>query len=137
MTIEMGESLVASWLKHVKYCQIVQTNWKYSPSWKKVLGEKARNKRHHEIELLVKEAQDKLGILKRKQTKKIGAVVDCMFRQVECDVLGVKFGADVPEYIATEIAFHGKGLHYTPPRSLSISTSKNSPLSAQSDIRTR
>ena len=117
MTIEMGESLVASWLKHVKCCQIVQANWKYSTSWKKVSGEKARNKRHYEIELLVKEAQDKLGILKRKQTKNVGAVVDCMFRQVECDVLGVRFGTDVPEYIATEIAFHGKGLHYTPPKS--------------------
>lgn len=118
MTIEMGESLMASWLKHVKGCQIVQTNWKYSACWKAASGE--RRERHREIELLVKEAQEKLGILKRKQTKKIAAVVDGMFRQVECDVLGVKFVADVPEYIATEIAFHGKGLHYTPPKTSDI-----------------
>ena len=28
MKIEMGESLFYSWLRHVKDCQIVQTNWK-------------------------------------------------------------------------------------------------------------
>lgn len=30
MKIEMGESLFYSWLRHVKECQIVQTNWKVS-----------------------------------------------------------------------------------------------------------
>ena len=30
MKIEMGESLLYSWLRHVKECQIVQTNWKVS-----------------------------------------------------------------------------------------------------------
>ena len=33
MKIEMGESLLYSWLRHVKECQIVQTNWKISPQW--------------------------------------------------------------------------------------------------------
>lgn len=33
MKIEMGESLFYSWLRHVKECQIVQTNWKVSPQW--------------------------------------------------------------------------------------------------------
>jgi hypothetical protein len=33
MKIEMGESLILSWLKHVKRCQIVQTNWKVSKAW--------------------------------------------------------------------------------------------------------
>jgi hypothetical protein len=33
MKIEMGESLFYSWLRHVKECQLVQTNWKISPSW--------------------------------------------------------------------------------------------------------
>jgi len=31
MKIEMGESLLYSWLRHVKECQIAQTNWKVSP----------------------------------------------------------------------------------------------------------
>ena len=33
MKIEMGESLFYSWLRHVKECQIVQTNWKTSSQW--------------------------------------------------------------------------------------------------------
>ncbi len=33
MKIEMGESLLYSWLRHVKECQIVQLNWKVSPKW--------------------------------------------------------------------------------------------------------
>jgi hypothetical protein len=33
MKIEIGESLMYSWLKHIQKCQIVQTNWKVSPSW--------------------------------------------------------------------------------------------------------
>ena len=34
MKIEIGESLIYSWLRHVKLCQIVQNNWKVSPKWK-------------------------------------------------------------------------------------------------------
>ena len=34
MTQEMGESLIYSWLRHVKGCQIVQINWQLSPTWK-------------------------------------------------------------------------------------------------------
>lgn len=33
MKIEVGESLLLSWLKHIKKCQIVQTNWKASSKW--------------------------------------------------------------------------------------------------------
>lgn len=33
MKIEMGESLAISWLKHIKKCAIVQTNWKQSFEW--------------------------------------------------------------------------------------------------------
>ena len=38
MKIEMGESLFYSWLRHVKECQVVQTNWKPSRSWQ-LIGE--------------------------------------------------------------------------------------------------
>lgn len=33
MKIEIGESLMISWLRHIKECQIAQTNWKPSPKW--------------------------------------------------------------------------------------------------------
>ena len=33
MKIDIGESLVYSYLRHVKNCTIVQTNWKPSGNW--------------------------------------------------------------------------------------------------------
>ena len=33
MKSEMRESLILSWLRHIKECQIVQTNWKPSSKW--------------------------------------------------------------------------------------------------------
>ena len=30
MKIEMGESLIYSWLRHEKHCQLTQKNWKAS-----------------------------------------------------------------------------------------------------------
>ena len=33
MKIEMGESLLQAYLKHVENCLISQTNWKTSSSW--------------------------------------------------------------------------------------------------------
>lgn len=33
MKIEMGESLLYSWLRHIKMCQVVQNNWKVSAQW--------------------------------------------------------------------------------------------------------
>ena len=33
MKIEIGESLILSWLRHVMGCPIAQTNWKPSPTW--------------------------------------------------------------------------------------------------------
>jgi hypothetical protein len=33
MKIEIAESLVLSWLRHVQGCAVTQLNWKPSPSW--------------------------------------------------------------------------------------------------------
>jgi hypothetical protein len=33
MKIEIGESLLLSWPRHIKECQLVQTNWKPSSKW--------------------------------------------------------------------------------------------------------
>jgi hypothetical protein len=33
MKIEIGESLVYSYLKHIEGCRVVQTNWKTSGLW--------------------------------------------------------------------------------------------------------
>jgi hypothetical protein len=33
MKIEIGESLIRSWLRHVRKCQIAELNWKPSETW--------------------------------------------------------------------------------------------------------
>lgn len=33
MKIEIGESLIVSWLKHIEKCQVVQMNWKPSTNF--------------------------------------------------------------------------------------------------------
>ena len=33
MKIEIGESLMYSWLRHNKLCELAQTNWKASENW--------------------------------------------------------------------------------------------------------
>ena len=44
MKIEIGESLISSWLRHVKQCRIVQTNWKIASGWNKNTIETDANK---------------------------------------------------------------------------------------------
>lgn len=107
MQIDIAESLLASWLRHERKCQLVQTNWK-APTWqpsdeKKVILEDAFSivKRHFE---------------KKHQTsifKKIDSI-DQLMKQIECDVVGVRWHNDggVSLHIG-EIAYHAKGLNYT------------------------
>ena len=33
MKIEMGESLVRTWVRHYRGCQFAELNWKPSPTW--------------------------------------------------------------------------------------------------------
>lgn len=35
MKIEIAESMVYSWLRKVRNCRIVQTNWKPAPEWER------------------------------------------------------------------------------------------------------
>ena len=49
MKIEVGESLVSSYLNHVEGCRIIQTNWKTSSNWK--VDEKLNNNMINSIEL--------------------------------------------------------------------------------------
>lgn len=42
MKIEIGESLLLSWLKHIKECQLVQTNWKVIDFLKRGIGDSSQ-----------------------------------------------------------------------------------------------
>ena len=104
MKIEMGESLFYSWLRHVKECQIVQTNWKTSPEWTLL----------HEDEL--KEIMsvtdtyfsEKYGYNIYKQIRSLSQLL----QQAECDVIGICMQNQKPEIHAVDVAFHGSGLQY-------------------------
>ena len=95
MKIEMGESLMQSYLKHIKGCLITQTNWKTLRSWKKSNENKAKAK----FEKIKKEYPNIFS----EKTK-----FEKMLNQAELDVIGI---ANDKIYMV-EIAFHEQGLRY-------------------------
>ena len=95
MKIEMGESLMQSYLKHIEGCLITQTNWKTLRSWKKSNEDKAKAK----FEKIKKEYPNIFS----EKTK-----FEKMLNQAELDVIGI---ANDKIYMV-EIAFHEQGLRY-------------------------
>lgn len=104
MKIEMGESLFYSWLRHVKECQIVQTNWKISPKW--------QMQHEEEIYGLMSKFDEyfarNYGYSIFKKNSSMGQVI----LQGECDVIGVSFAEGKTDYYAVDVAFHEAGLNY-------------------------
>ena len=103
MSIDIGESLMQSWLKHVKCCDIVQTNWKASMH---VVYDKQT-------------ADDFLLKLRKVPEFNFfapGQTAENIIRQAEIDALGCVVSKG--HYIAGEIAFHEDGLHYHKPDSV-------------------
>ncbi len=104
MKIEMGESLFYSWLRHVKECQVVQTNWKVSPQWQF----------QHEDELLAlmqitdEHFSDKYGYKIYKKNSSLSQLI----QQGECDAVGVSIKSGVIQTYAVDVAFHEGGLNY-------------------------
>ena len=102
MKIEMGESLFYSWLRHVKECQIVQTNWTNSCQWELL----------HVVELeeikLETETffSEKYGYEVFKKT----ASLSQLLTQAECDVVGLSISEN--KIYAVDVAFHESGLNY-------------------------
>ena len=104
MKIEMGESLFYSWLRHVKACQIVQTNWKVSPQWPL----------QHEEELAeLLSATDNLFSTKYgyKVFKK-NTSLSQIIQQGECDAVGLSIANGRVSTYAVDVAFHEAGLNY-------------------------
>lgn len=106
MKIEMGESLMLSWLRHTKHCQSVQLNWKPSTTtWQ------LHNK--EEIEQLMAAAGNfyyenyQMTIFKNNQS------FSQLLQQGEIDVLGLELqNGYVCEIYGIDIAFHEGGLNY-------------------------
>lgn len=104
MKIEMGESLIYSWLRHVRRCQIVQTNWKVSSQWPL----------HHEQELqdLMTTAGQLFEGMRGYQIFKKNASLGQLLQQGECDLIGYAANGGKFDVCAVDVAFHEFGLQY-------------------------
>jgi len=98
MRIEMGESLLYSWLRHIKGCQLVQTNWKKpSLSWEMKNEDTINTLLSSYIEVLRKEYN------KRLYKSKVSAPQ--LLLQSEIDVLGASFDGDTQNLYAIDVNF--------------------------------
>ncbi len=104
MKIEMGESLFYSWLRHVKECQIVQTNWKVSQQWNLMHQE--------ELEKMLKGAIEYFQTQYNYNVFKQNSSLSQIIQQGECDVIGVSVQKGINTYYAVDVAFHEAGLNY-------------------------
>ena len=106
MKIEMGESLVLSWLRHAKNCQSVQMNWKPSTTSWELQNEEL-------VEQLMLRADSYYNNKYDWKLFKNNRSYSQLIKQGEIDVLGleVKNGA-VENIYGIDIAFHENGLNY-------------------------
>jgi hypothetical protein len=103
MKIEIGESLILSWLRHVMGCPIAQTNWKPSPTWPihREAGLTSDFQKMREV------AAQRLGFEVFKKSS-----FQQFIRQAEIDVLGLRFSDAAPAALAVDSAFHEAGVNY-------------------------
>lgn len=104
MKIEMGESLFYSWLRHVKDCQIVQTNWKVSPQWEL----KHMDELQTLMDLTDRHFSEKYGYRIYKKNSSLSQII----LQGECDAVGVSLQDGKMKVYAVDVAFHEGGLSY-------------------------
>lgn len=98
MKIEIGESLIYSWLKHVKNCHIVQTNWKVSSNWER------ENSVHDKVMDLFQTLKKDMEFSDVFKTE-----LDQTLKQAETDVIGLDSNNNV---YFVDSAFHESGLTY-------------------------
>lgn len=101
MKIEMGESLVRTWLRHCLGCQMAELNWKPSPLWPFNASP--------EVGQWYNDGKTQFPERVFKKT----ATLEQFLGQAEIDVFGINVTQGrVEKIIATDIAFHKKGLSY-------------------------
>lgn len=105
MKIEIGESLIYSWLRHTKGCKLVQTNWKASTNSWEINNE----------DILQRFMAESAEFFRRENDYQIfkgTRSLSQLLQQAEIDVLGVNFDGNSPYLYAIDIAFHESGLNY-------------------------
>ena len=100
MKVEIGESLVSSYLNHVEQCRIIQTNWKVSGNWSMGEQDKSRSK----------DLFSKIGSSSRFKSIFKNNSFEQLIKQAEIDVLGINTLES--SVFAYDIAFHSNGLNY-------------------------
>lgn len=98
MKIEMGESLMQSYLKYEKECLITQTNWKISSSWGITDDDSSAIRAVFER---IAGHGDFSDVFK-------GCSLDQALKQAELDVVGI----NNDKLYMVEVAFHENGLQY-------------------------
>ena len=86
MKIEICESLISSWLRHVQGCLVTQTSWKPSPTWS-IARERELTETFEAVRTFARQG---IGL----QIFKNGSFSQ-FIRQAEIDVLGVRWNQDV------------------------------------------
>jgi hypothetical protein len=103
MKVEVAESLIFSWLRHVRGCPIAQANWKPSSTWPIRREEGLAS----DFERMRETTHERLGFEVFKQSG-----FHQFMRQAEIDVLGLRFADAGPIAIAVDSAFHEDGVLY-------------------------
>lgn len=101
MKIDIGESLIYSWLRHNQKCYITQMNWKTSSQWD--YEDMVINNCQKYMEMVTEE----FGSSVFGNTVNIHQLI----RQCEIDVLGIN--TEDNEIFAVDIAYHRDGLNYS------------------------
>ena len=100
MKVEIGESLCYSYLRHVKRCWLVQSNWKVSEHWDRLKSESNLESDFAWMKRVFDPDGSVFG--KTKNAKQL-------LKQGEIDILGV---AQDGSTHAIDVAFHKGGLNY-------------------------
>lgn len=98
MKIEMGESLLQSYLKYEKGCLVTQTNWKTSSLWQ-IADEDYQN---------IKAVFDKIHNHNDFSDVFKNSSLEQALKQAELDVVGI----NNDKLYMVEVAFHENGLQY-------------------------
>ncbi|MDQ0059471.1 hypothetical protein [Paenibacillus harenae] len=106
MKIEIAESLMLSWLRHAKSCQMVQLNWKPS-----VISWELHNE--NTVEALMKSTDTYFSEKHGLNLFKKNSSLSQFLQQGEIDALGIEINSGgVQKIYAVDVAFHESGLNY-------------------------
>lgn len=96
MKIEIAESLIRSWLRHVKHCEFAELNWKPSQAWQ--IGDNQL-------------VQQVFNAAFEVWPEAFGSnTANQLLKQAEVDVFGLSCSND--ELFLVDVAFHSAGLNY-------------------------